>query len=66
MRPDLWPRRPISVARWTWRATAIWEWERPSHITDLEVRATLGALRWRFRSSHHLRTRFCHLMDFQA
>ncbi|CAK0903887.1 unnamed protein product, partial [Prorocentrum cordatum] len=37
MRPDLWPRRPISVARWTWRATAIWEWERPSHITDLEV-----------------------------
>ncbi|CAK0904679.1 unnamed protein product, partial [Prorocentrum cordatum] len=37
MRPDLWPRRPISVARWTWRATAIWEWKRPSHITDLEV-----------------------------
>ncbi|CAK0804968.1 unnamed protein product, partial [Prorocentrum cordatum] len=39
MRPDLRPRRPISAARWTWRATAIWEWKRPSHIADLEVRA---------------------------
>ena len=66
MRPDLWPRRPISVGQWSWRATAVWKWKRPSHITDLEVWATLGALRWRFRSSQHLRTRFCHLMDSQA
>ncbi|CAK0796360.1 unnamed protein product, partial [Prorocentrum cordatum] len=37
MRPDLWPRRPVSVARWSWKATAIWDWKHPSHITDLEV-----------------------------
>ncbi|CAK0792825.1 unnamed protein product, partial [Prorocentrum cordatum] len=41
MRPDLWPRRPVSVARWTWKATAIRDWKHPSHIADLEVRATL-------------------------
>ena len=66
MRPDLWPRRPVSVARWSWKATAVWKWKRASHITDLQVRATLGAHRWRFRSCHHLRTRFCHLMDSHA
>ncbi|CAK0822773.1 unnamed protein product, partial [Prorocentrum cordatum] len=37
MRPDLWPRRPVSVARWSWKATAVWDWKHPSHITDLEV-----------------------------
>ncbi|CAK0802495.1 unnamed protein product, partial [Prorocentrum cordatum] len=36
MRPDLWPRRPVSVARWSWKATAIWDWKHPSRITDLE------------------------------
>ena len=43
----------------------VFAWARSSHITELELRADLAALRWRFRSRRHLRTRFAHLMDSQ-
>ncbi|CAK0870953.1 unnamed protein product, partial [Prorocentrum cordatum] len=66
MRPDLWPRRPISVSRWTWKTVLVWKWRWKSHITALEVLSTLAGLRWRFRVGHHLGTRFAHLMDSQV
>ncbi|CAK0842773.1 unnamed protein product, partial [Prorocentrum cordatum] len=66
MRPDLWPRRPISVSRWTWKTVLVWKWRWKSHITALEVLSALAGLRWRFRVGHHLGTRFAHLMDSQV
>ena len=66
MRPDLWPRRPISVARWTWRAVVIWGWRQSGHITDLELRSALVSMRWRFRNVLHFHCRFAHLMDSQV
>ena len=40
--------------------------EALAHITDLECRSILAALRWRLRVKKHLRTRFLHLSDSQA
>ncbi|CAK0819392.1 unnamed protein product, partial [Prorocentrum cordatum] len=57
---------PRGVGRWSRKPAVVWHWQRPSHTTDLEVRATPQALHWKFRVSRHLRTRFCHLMDSQA
>ena len=66
MHPHSWPRRPMDVARWTWRLCVRYRWKRKRHITELEARAILSALKWRLRSSRHLRTRFIHLSDSQA
>ena len=66
MHPHSWPRRPVDVARWTWRLCVRYKWKHKSHITELEARAILSALKWRLRSARHLRTRFIHLSDSQA
>ncbi len=40
LRPLQWPRRPINVEYWKWKA----------HINELEARGALAALKWRTRS----------------
>jgi len=66
IRPNAWPRRPLDVNRWFWKTIIRCKWKRQAHITELECRAILLALRWRFRSCANLRTRFLHLSDSQA
>jgi len=66
LRPDAWPRKPVDPSLWTWQSTHKWRWQSPGHITELEARSTLSAIRWRFRVAQHLRTRFGHLQDNQA
>ena len=66
MTPEAWPRRPCDPQRWTWKTVARWPWQAQASITELETRAVLAAIRWRFRSARHLRTRFGHFIDNQA
>ena len=42
------------------------KWKTASHITALETRGALAALRWRLRSRWNLASRFGHLLDNQA
>jgi len=56
--------RSINPLEWEWR-TAIstpWKWEG-EHINVYELRAYLLALRWRFRKSDNIGTKFLHLVD---
>eukprot|EP00973_Karenia_brevis_P023517 3238433-Karenia_brevis.AAC.1 len=55
MKPSAWPRRHIDPSRWEWKTVTTWQWTKPGHITELEARAVLSMVRWRLRSSAHLR-----------
>ena len=66
MRPDVWPRQPTDPSRWTWKLLRSWKWEHGGHITELEMRSALTAIRWRARSASLLRTRFVLFIDNQS
>ena len=66
LRPDAWPRQPIDPSSWEWRTIVTWKWRNDQHITALETRAVLSAVRRRLRSIQHLQTRFLHLVDNQG
>ena len=66
MRPDAWPRQPTDPSRWTWRPTRKWKWKQSSHITELEVRSAIAAIRWRARSSSLLRELVVLFIDNQS
>jgi len=66
MRPLVWPRKPLRVDWWLWQTAFTWQWERESHITDLELRAASTALHWRFRKNSSFPARFLHLVDNQS
>ena len=53
LRPLQWPRRPVNVEYWKWKA----------HINELEARGALAALKWRTRSRAGLGQRWLHLVD---
>ena len=63
MRPDAWPRHPADSLRWYWRHIRFWNWKQCGHITELEMRSALAAVRWRARSSSCLRARFVLFID---
>ena len=66
MKPDVWPRQPADPSRWTWKLQHSATWKHSSHITELEMRSALTAVRWRARSSSLLRTRFVLFIDNQS
>ena len=66
MRPEIWPRMGVRANLWSWKIVLSYLWKDSSHITELELRAVLSALRWRLRSSKYLKCRFLHLSDSQA
>ncbi len=52
---------------WTWRECVSAGWRQSGeHINLLESRAYALALRWRFRVSRNIGTRFVHLVDSQV
>ena len=65
-RPASWPRRSIDPAKWVWYNLVAHEIKRSGHISILEVKSALLALRWRTRSAKRIFTRFFHLLDSQV
>ena len=52
MRPHVWPRQPTDPSRWTWKQLHSWKWQHIGHITGLDMRPALTAIRWRPRGHH--------------
>ena len=50
---------PTDPSRWTWQLLHSWKREHAGHITELEMRSALTAIRWRctvgITSSHTFR-----------
>ncbi len=66
-RAKAWPRASVDPHIWTWREVLAVPWRQDDvHINLRELQASVVALRWRLRSSHHLRSRFVHLTDSQV
>ena len=63
MRFDAWPRHEVDVNKWQWKQLVGSPWFHKAHISELELRAVLSSLKWRWR--HHKR-RSLHLIDAQA
>ena len=56
--------KAIDPDEWKWRRAIATEWRfKGEHINVSELRAYLLSLRWRLKRSHHLGTRFLHLLD---
>ena len=65
-RPLAWPRVSISPDRWLWRVVRRLRFERTDHINVLELKAVLGTLKWRMRSSRMIWRRYLHMVDSQV
>ena len=58
-----WPRQALDPSIWHWKLAVRMTWQHEGHITALEARAYLAALRWRARCVGRHGARCIHLLD---
>lgn len=65
--PRSWEVVPVPARYWRWKTVMGWRWRTSGdHITGLEARAVLSALRWRARRPSNLGMRGAHFVDSRA
>ena len=65
-RARAWPRSALRTSLWAWRIAKSFQWQRPAHISELELEAAVAGARWRYRDVAKHRCRYLHLLDAQA
>ncbi|CAK0910046.1 unnamed protein product, partial [Prorocentrum cordatum] len=65
-RARAWPRAALRTHLWAWRIAKGFRWQRPGHISALELEAAVAGARWRCRAVENHRCRYLHILDAQA
>ena len=65
-RARAWPRSALRTSLWAWRIAKSFKWQRPAHISELELEAAVAGARWRLRDVAKHGCRYLHLLDAQA
>ncbi|CAK0825619.1 unnamed protein product, partial [Prorocentrum cordatum] len=65
-RARAWPRSALRTSLWAWRVAKSFRWQRPAHISELELEAAVAGARWRCRDVAKHGCRYLHLLDAQA
>ena len=65
-RARAWPRAALRTLLWAWRIAKGFRWQRPAHISALELEAAVAGARWRCRAVDSHRCRYLRILDAQA
>ncbi|CAK0901893.1 unnamed protein product [Prorocentrum cordatum] len=65
-RARAWPRAGLRTHLWAWRIAKGFLWQRPAHISALELESAVAGARWRCRAVANHRCRYLHILDAQA
>ncbi|CAK0874843.1 unnamed protein product, partial [Prorocentrum cordatum] len=65
-RARAWPRSALRTSLWAWRIAKSFKWQRPAHISDLELEAAVAGARWCCRDVAKHSCRYLRLLDAQA
>ncbi|CAK0806547.1 unnamed protein product [Prorocentrum cordatum] len=65
-RARAWPRSALRTSLWAWRIAKSFRWQRPAHISELELEAAVAGARWRCRDVAKHGCRYLHLLDAHA
>ncbi|CAK0888093.1 unnamed protein product [Prorocentrum cordatum] len=65
-RARAWPRSALRTSLWAWRIAKSFRWQRPAHISELELEAAVAGAKGRCRDVAKHGCRYLHLLDAQA